>query len=54
MNSGFLVVNYPFDDNNDGIAHYSKTPDDEVFRQVAKAYSQVTWYSYNGLYFRLR
>ncbi|XP_028274597.1 carboxypeptidase D [Parambassis ranga] len=40
LHGGFLVVNYPFDDDNDGIAHYSKTPDDEVFRQVAKAYSQ--------------
>lgn len=38
---GSLVVNYPFDDDKDGLSHYSKSPDDAVFRQVAKAYSQV-------------
>lgn len=41
-NSGSLVVNYPFDDDKDGNSYYSKSPDDEVFQQVSRAYSQVT------------
>lgn len=40
--SGSLVVNYPYDDNRDGTSQYSQSPDDKVFQQLSKAYSQVT------------
>lgn len=39
---GSLVVNYPYDDDKEGISHYSKAPDDQVFQQLSRAYSQVT------------
>lgn len=38
---GSLVVNYPFDDNEQGVATYSKSPDDAVFQQIALSYSKV-------------
>lgn len=41
-NPGSLVVNYPYDDDKDGLNKYSQSPDDKVFQQVSKAYSQVT------------
>lgn len=41
-NSGSLVVNYPYDDDKDGTIQYSMSPDDKVFQQVSRAYSQVT------------
>ncbi|XP_072248648.1 carboxypeptidase D [Leuresthes tenuis] len=40
LHGGSLVVNYPFDDDKDGFSRYSKSPDDEVFKQVSRAYSQ--------------
>ncbi|KAL3992004.1 zinc finger protein [Sarotherodon galilaeus] len=40
LHGGSLVVNYPFDDDKDGNSFYSKSPDDEVFQQVSRAYSQ--------------
>ncbi|KAM9734172.1 carboxypeptidase D [Menidia menidia] len=40
LHGGSLVVNYPFDNDKEGLIHYSKSPDDEVFKQVSKAYSQ--------------
>lgn len=40
LHGGSLVVNYPFDDDKDGNSYYSKSPDDEVFQQVSRAYSQ--------------
>jgi len=39
--AGSLVVNYPFDDDEQGIAIYSKSPDDAVFQQLALSYSKV-------------
>ncbi|KAG7282523.1 hypothetical protein CRUP_020238 [Coryphaenoides rupestris] len=40
LHGGSLVVNYPYDDDKEGVSEYSKCPDDEVFQQVSKAYSQ--------------
>uniref|UniRef100_A0A3B5M6R2 Peptidase M14 domain-containing protein n=1 Tax=Xiphophorus couchianus TaxID=32473 RepID=A0A3B5M6R2_9TELE len=37
LHGGSLVVNYPFDDDKEGLSHYSRSPDDETFKQVAKA-----------------
>ncbi|XP_065274163.1 carboxypeptidase D isoform X2 [Emys orbicularis] len=41
LHGGSLVVNYPFDDDEKGIAIYSKSPDDGVFQQLALSYSKV-------------
>lgn len=38
---GSLVVNYPYDDEKEGKTRYSQSPDDKVFQQVSRAYSQV-------------
>lgn len=40
FHSGALVVSYPYDDSPSGQSIYSSTPDDDVFRQLAKAYSE--------------
>ena len=42
LHGGSLVANYPFDDlpNNNQIASYSASPDDDIFRVLALAYSQ--------------
>ncbi|XP_057299684.1 carboxypeptidase D-like [Hydractinia symbiolongicarpus] len=40
FHSGALVVTYPFDDSPSGQAQYSATPDDDLFRQIAKSYSE--------------
>ncbi|KAM9468797.1 carboxypeptidase D [Clarias gariepinus] len=40
LHGGSLVVNYPYDDNQMGISTYSRSPDDDVFRMVALAYSR--------------
>ncbi|TNN34947.1 Carboxypeptidase D [Liparis tanakae] len=45
---GSLVVNYPFDDNKDGLSQYSRSPDDGVFQQVSRAYSQENPLMHNG------
>ena len=40
FHTGALVVTYPFDDSPSGMSVYSSTPDDDVFRTIAKAYSE--------------
>lgn len=41
LHGGALVVNYPYDSNAISANQYSKSPDDEVFRHLAKVYSKV-------------
>ncbi|XP_056138809.1 carboxypeptidase D [Lampris incognitus] len=48
LHGGSLVVNYPYDDDKEGISQYSKSPDDKVFQQVARAYSQENPLMHNG------
>lgn len=40
LHSGALVALYPYDDSPSGQSLYSATPDDDVFRRLAKTYSQ--------------
>ncbi|KAM6315882.1 carboxypeptidase D [Podargus strigoides] len=48
LHGGSLVVNYPFDDDEQGIAIYSKSPDDAVFQQLALSYSKENTKMYQG------
>uniref|UniRef100_A0A3P8ZNA0 Peptidase M14 domain-containing protein n=1 Tax=Esox lucius TaxID=8010 RepID=A0A3P8ZNA0_ESOLU len=48
LHGGSLVVNYPFDDDKQGRSEYSKCPDDKVFQQVARAYSQENELMHKG------
>uniref|UniRef100_A0A8C6KAB7 Carboxypeptidase D, a n=1 Tax=Nothobranchius furzeri TaxID=105023 RepID=A0A8C6KAB7_NOTFU len=48
LHGGSLVVNYPFDDDEEGVSHYSKSPDDQVFQQVARAFSQENPLMHSG------
>ncbi|XP_072834747.2 carboxypeptidase D [Pogona vitticeps] len=40
LHGGSLVVNYPYDDDQQGIATYSRSPDDAVFQQIALSYAK--------------
>ncbi|XP_020494965.2 carboxypeptidase D isoform X1 [Labrus bergylta] len=40
LHGGSLVVNYPYDDDKKGWSELSLSPDDKVFQQVSRAYSQ--------------
>ncbi|KAM8905520.1 carboxypeptidase D [Spinachia spinachia] len=48
LHGGSLVVNYPFDDDKEGLTQYSQSPDDKVFQQVSRAYSQENPLMHNG------
>nr|XP_060612855.1 carboxypeptidase D [Anolis sagrei ordinatus] len=40
LHGGSLVVNYPYDDDRQGVATYSRSPDDAVFQQIALSYAK--------------
>ncbi len=40
FHGGDLVVNYPWDTNNNGIANYAATPEDAMFREFSLTYSR--------------
>ncbi|XP_008826960.1 carboxypeptidase D [Nannospalax galili] len=48
LHGGSLVVNYPFDDDQQGVATYSKSPDDAVFQQIALSYSKENSQMFQG------
>ncbi|KAK2525433.1 carboxypeptidase D [Columba livia] len=48
LHGGSLVVNYPFDDDEQGVAVYSRSPDDDVFQQLALSYSKENRKMYQG------
>ncbi|GJQ81229.1 hypothetical protein Trydic_g20448 [Trypoxylus dichotomus] len=41
LHNGALVANYPFDDTPDDRRHENKSPDDEVFKYLAKTYANT-------------
>ncbi|XP_030634505.1 carboxypeptidase D isoform X1 [Chanos chanos] len=48
LHGGSLVVNYPFDDNTDGVPEDNKSPDDAVFKMVSLAYAKENPLMYEG------
>lgn len=42
LHNGALVANYPFDDNPESVSGKENlTPDDDVFKYLARTYSRV-------------
>ncbi|KAK3560968.1 hypothetical protein QTP86_023158 [Hemibagrus guttatus] len=48
LHGGSLVVNYPYDDDLEGVSRYSRSPDDAVFKMVALAYSRENPLMFKG------
>uniref|UniRef100_A0A8C5Q2U8 Carboxypeptidase D n=1 Tax=Leptobrachium leishanense TaxID=445787 RepID=A0A8C5Q2U8_9ANUR len=48
LHGGSLVVNYPYDDDEKGVAMYSKSPDDIVFQHLALSYSKENKKMFQG------
>ncbi len=46
--TGALVVNYPFDNNENGSSTDSPTPDDDIVREISLEYSEDNGPMYNG------
>jgi len=41
IHNGALVANYPFDDTKSGMSTYQRSPDDDIFKQLALSYSNA-------------
>lgn len=41
IHNGALVANYPYDNSRSGHSMYTSSPDDDIFRQLALAYSKA-------------
>lgn len=48
IHNGALVANYPYDSRKDGRSTYSRSPDDDIFRQLALTYSNSHATMYEG------
>nr|XP_020818855.1 carboxypeptidase D [Phascolarctos cinereus] len=48
LHGGSLVVNYPYDDDEEGVTSYSRSPDDAVFQHLALSYSKENSEMYQG------
>ena len=47
LHGGSLVANYPYDDDLAQATSYSRSPDDDIFKQLAETYSQVEQFYIN-------
>jgi len=48
FHTGALVVNYPYDNNEDGASVYTAAPDDQLFIQMSESYSVHNTPMWNG------
>ena len=51
LHGGDIVANYPFDGTANHLSVYSKCPDDDIFIELALAYSSCNKDMYNNPYF---
>ena len=49
LHNGALVANYPYDSSPKGYSQYSRCPDDDIFRQLALAFSNAHTTMHKGL-----